>query len=96
VHVTERRQARRYRVALPATLEHGTGQTRDISTSGLFVETDQSFSAGASISLSLMFDGGDRMQCEGQVVRVERCEENTGIAVAIVSYRFASEGGSDG
>ena len=95
MHFTERRQAPRHRVALPAKLEYGLGQTRNISTSGLFFETDQSFSPGASIRLSVMFDDGDRIQCEGHVVRVEWCEEKTGVAVAMVSYGFASEGGSD-
>jgi PilZ domain-containing protein len=89
VQFTERRQAVRYRVALPAELEaDGTGQTRDMSASGVFFETDQSFSPGAPISLSLTFAGGVRVQCEGQVVRVERGEGKAGVAVALTSYRF--------
>jgi hypothetical protein len=89
VHFTERRQARRYRVALPAEVDSdGTGQTRDMSASGVFFETDQSFSPGAPISLSLTFAGGVRVHCEGQVVRVQRGEGNLGVAVALTSYRF--------
>jgi PilZ domain-containing protein len=89
VQVTERRQALRYRVALPAELDsNGTGQTRDISVSGVFFETGRSFSLGAPIRLFLIFEGGVRLQCEGQVVRVERSEEKTGVAVVLTSYRF--------
>ena len=43
----ERRQALRFPITLPVELERGTGITRDISTSGVFFETDQVFRAGA-------------------------------------------------
>ena len=88
MHVVERRQAPRYRVALPVELEGGSGQTRDASASGVFFETDQSFSPGAPISLALVFGGGLRVQCEGQVVRVEPVGARVGVAIALMSYRF--------
>jgi len=89
VHFTERRQALRYRVALPAELEsNGTGQTLDVSVLGVFLETEQSFSPDGPITLSLRFGGGVRVQCEGEVIRVERRGEKLGVAVALTSYRF--------
>jgi len=36
-------------------LKDGTGRTRDISTSGIFFETDTAYSVGESIGLSVDF-----------------------------------------
>ncbi len=85
---TERRQATRYRVALPVELEEGIGQTRDVSALGVFFETDQSLSPGASVHVSLVFGSGLRVHCEGQVVRVQPLQGRVGVAAAFSSYRF--------
>ncbi|MBI3798856.1 MAG: PilZ domain-containing protein [Deltaproteobacteria bacterium] len=93
----DRRQARRYRVALPIELEHGTGLTRDISACGVFFATDASFPVGVTISLSLVLeyadlDGPVRLPCQGEVVRVERYEGNVGVAVRFTAYWFDLQG----
>jgi len=90
---TDRRQARRYRIAVPVELDHGTGLTRDISTSGVFFETDQSCSVGTTLSFSLVLEHADprgpmRLHCRGEVVRVEQKEGKVGVAVCFTSYRF--------
>jgi PilZ domain len=56
---TDRRQARRYRVAVPVELEQGAGLTHDISASGVFFETDSSFPVGVTISFSLVLEHAD-------------------------------------
>ena len=91
--VTDRRHARRYRTALPVELKHGTGLTRDISTSGVFFETDLSFLLGITFRFSLVLeyadpDGPVRLQCQGKIVRVEPREDKIGVAVRFTSYCF--------
>ena len=92
----DRRQARRYRIALPVALEHGTGVTRDVSACGVFFETDLSFSPGVTISLSLVLEHADAdgplcFQCQGEVVRVEQRAGKVGVAVRLTSYRRAGD-----
>ena len=90
---TDRRQARRYRVAVSVELEQGAGTTRDISAFGVFFETDLSCLPGATLSFSLVLEHVDpggpvRLHCQGEVVRVERREGKVGVAVCFTSYRF--------
>jgi hypothetical protein len=92
----DRRQAQRFRLALPVELGDTTGQTRDISTSGVFLEldTDRTFSRGESVSFTLQSEHADpnhpvHLQCQGVVVRVEPREGKVGVAVRIASVRFA-------
>jgi len=95
----ERRQALRFPMTLPVELERGSGITRNISTSGVFFETDQVFSAGALIRLILVLEEPTypgtpiRLHCQGQIVRAEAHEEKVGVAVAFTSYRFEPLGG---
>lgn len=96
---TDRRRMLRFRVALPVELEDGKGITRDVSLSGVFFETDQSFSPSEAIRLVLVLEHVHpgrpvRLHCEGRVVRVSRRDGKMGVAVAITSYGFGPQGGS--
>jgi len=88
----ERRQAPRFGITVPVKLEHGTGITRNISTSGVFFETDQAFSPGTPIQLTLLLEPS-RLHCQGEIVRVEGLEGKMGVAVAFKSYQFETLGG---
>jgi hypothetical protein len=72
--------------------EHGTGITRNISTSGVFFETDQVFSIGSLLRLTLLLEPTP-LHCQGEIVRVEGLEGKMGIAVAFKSYQFETLGG---
>jgi hypothetical protein len=90
----DRRRAPRFRVELLVELAHETGITRDISDGGVFFVTQGLFSPGDPIELTLIFEHLDpdhpvRLQCLGQVVRVEQEDGKTGVAVAITAYRLA-------
>ena len=90
----ERRRAPRFRIAIPVKLEEGAGTTWDASLSGIFFETDHSFAPGEQIRLTLLLERVSpgrpvRLQCEGRVVRVTRCDGRVGMAVAISVYKFA-------
>jgi hypothetical protein len=91
----DRRQARRYRLTLPVELRESRGQTRDISTSGAFLEldTDRTLSPGESVSFTLQSENAEpghpvHLQCQGVVVRVEPHNGRVGVAVRITSVRF--------
>jgi len=92
---TERRRAVRFPIAIPVELEEGNGMTRDVSLSGVFFETDQWFSPGEPIWLTLVLERASpghpiRLQCEGQVVRVGPSNGKVEVAVAITSHAFAN------
>jgi PilZ domain len=95
--VSDRRQAQRITVPLSVELENGKGITRDVSATGVFFVTDLSFSIGTPITLWLVLAGVDpvgplRVRCQGRVVRVERCDGASGVAVAIASHDLEPAG----
>ena len=77
---------------LPVTLQHGGGITRNVSTSGVFFETDQLLTPGAAINFFLEFEkarGGPlRLKCEARIVRVEQQVGKIGVAATITSSQF--------
>ena len=95
--LVDRRRMLRFQVALPVELEDGKGITFDVSLSGVFFETDQSFSPSEPIQLVLVLEHIHpsrpvRLHCEGRVVRVSRRDGKLGVAVAITSYGFGPHG----
>lgn len=85
---TERRRAPRYRLASRVGFpEGGNGVTRDISTVGIFFETEQGRSIGDAIHLTVDL-GESSIECEGRIVRVEDLGRRYGIAVELTSYQF--------
>ena len=83
----ERRKGERYKLTLPVKLSDGIGTTCDISTSGIFFETERAYAIGDTIRLSLHF-AHETLQCEGRVVRVEPRNSQFGVAVELTSYVF--------
>ena len=83
----ERRIGERYKLALPVQLKDGIGTTCDISTSGIFFETESAYSIGDTIRLFLNFEH-ETLQCEARVVRVEPHNGQFGVAVELTSYVF--------
>jgi PilZ domain len=91
--IPDRRKAPRFQVALPVELPEGTGITRNLSTCGVFFETDRVFVVEEVIQFALVLEHIDpsrpvRLQCRGQVVRVEQCGDIMGVAVVIKAYRL--------
>jgi len=89
----DKRQEPRYRGKLPVQLESGEGITRDFSGSGVFFETDRSFSPGQLIEFILVLEHIDpqrpvRLKCRGEIIRVEESGQKIGVAAAINSYTF--------
>jgi hypothetical protein len=89
VDLRERNKRREERVstALPVDLGTATGITRDVSASGVFLETDATYALGNEISFAVELDmpGGRMMlRCEGEIVRIEPRGARVGVAVKIV------------
>lgn len=93
---SERRAAARHRGKLPVTLNGAKGITRDFSSAGIYFETDRSFSLGQPIEFNIMLKYADpqghvQVKCKGEIVRVEKNEEQIGVAATIDSYSFLFE-----
>ena len=91
LELTEKRAAFRYPVVMFVEFENGTGWTRDISTTGACIETEQAFLYGAAIQFSMLKiqnDNATRLQCQGIVVRSEQHEELWRVAVAMEAFSF--------
>ncbi len=94
--VLDRRRAKRYTVALPVELPQGLTLTRDVSESGVYFETDSALAPGATIRFEMVFtqvdlEGKLRVECDGEVVRVERHDQRLGVAAQITSYRLTRD-----
>lgn len=71
---------------MPVDLGTATGITRDVSASGIFFETDASFTPGSAIDFAMEFDtpGGKMiLKCHGSIVRTEVHDSRLGVAVKI-------------
>jgi hypothetical protein len=103
--MTERRAARRYDLALPVIIrvpiekehEAKNGQTRDISTRGVYFTIEEDLTAGAELDITLTLPAeiitrGTEVyiRAQGKVVRVDRKpgngKERIGVAAVIERY----------
>ncbi|MBI4200100.1 MAG: PilZ domain-containing protein [Chloroflexi bacterium] len=84
---------------MPVELQGRRAVTRDISVTGVYINTDIPFSLGEPVRPTLVLEYAFpglpvRLHCQGQVVRVERHQGNVGVAVAITDYRMEPQGTS--
>lgn len=88
----ERRRARRYPVSLEFAVEGGIGRTVNISSLGIYFETDRLVPAGFSFRLVLPFEyaipGGACVVCDARVVRVEQRPGRLGVAATCEAIGF--------
>jgi PilZ domain len=92
----KRSREERVTAALPVSLDRGAGITRDVSTSGVFFETDVNYTPGSEISFSIELNGpaGKLMlKCQGQIVRVEDRGGKVGVAAKIIESRLETVNG---
>ncbi len=97
----DKRRARRFDLHLPVTVTSigekeaaAAVRTKDISSSGLFIELDERVQPGTKVEMLVTLPreitqaGAVRLRCTGRVVRVDRQQERTGLAVTIERYEF--------
>ena len=76
----------------PVQLDRGTGITRNVSTSGVFFETNADYAEGSEIIFAIELDGpaGEKsmLRCRGEIVRVELRGGKVGVAAKIVASKL--------
>jgi len=89
--VENRRGARMF-VTRPVRLGGRTGITRNISTSGVFFETNADYAVGSKIIFAIELDGsqGEKLELRsrGEIVRIEHRAGKVGVAVKIVASKL--------
>ena len=95
---TERRSRQRMPVRVPVKVRHQgnehQGQTRDLSSSGIFLYSESGIKAGSKLELVVMLPPGLGLGpggwtlCEASVVRVEE-SEGQGMGIAATLDRIA-------
>jgi hypothetical protein len=88
---SERRVAPRIKSDMPLDTEYGKVMTRDLSSSGVYFETDGSFTPGQPIKYSIVLEylypeHPVCLMCEGKIVRVQKEGDKIGVAATIDSY----------
>ena len=89
----DKRASQRIQVEVPVYIGQEKAVTRDISWSGIYFLTDQSFVEGGALSFSLdltyALPGKPiKLDCQGEVIRVEQRGEKFGIAAKINNFQY--------
>jgi len=84
----EKRHEERFMLEVPVMLENGMGMSRDISESGIYFMTDQQLAPGGVVKFSVKLNHirpgkSIRLDCQGQVLRIEPAGEGFGVAAII-------------
>jgi hypothetical protein len=100
----EKRSTRRFSLDLPISVKfldndrrELAGHTRDVSSRGVFMYLDTEIKAGAQMEFvmtlppEVTLSDPIRVHCSGRVLRVDKLEQEQGVAVAIDQYDFVSE-----
>ena len=87
----ELRESTRFSGTMPVMTRRGKGITRDLSSTGIFFETESSFASGQTIEFSIFLEHFDQkgpvyLKCNGSIVRVENSGQKIGVAATIDSY----------
>ena len=87
-------RADRHPVTFPISVGPSKGIVKDISTTGVYFEIDQSQSVGSNIDFVIELDtpGGPlQIQCHGTIVRIEEKPGRIGIAATIIESVFKNQ-----
>ena len=92
-HADEKRASERILVEVPVYIGKEKAVTRDVSWAGIYFLTEQSFVEGGdlnfSIDLSYALPGKPiKLDCQGEVIRIEQCGEKFGIAAKIHNFQY--------
>ena len=86
------KRAERVATRFPVVLNDFICLTRDVSSTGIFLEVDEKYLVGSRINfqLDLLTEGEVlKLDCDGEIVRVEINENKMGIAVKILEKRLS-------
>ena len=89
------RREPRFESDLAVELQGGSARARNVSASGIYLETGMPLRKGADLRFTVQFapiEGAPlRMQCRARVVRVERLVGRFGVGATIQQFDFARE-----
>ncbi len=106
MEIADKRRAERFPMALPVSVKVETSRaettvkTRDVSSSGVFLQLKLPIEVGASLEFTLTLPAeitkgqAVRVKCRGKIVRVEHTApegEVLGAAATIERYEFVRE-----
>ena len=88
-----KRTVPRHKGKIPVKIKGAKAINRDFSSTGIFFETDRSFSLGQSIEFSIVLkyadpEGPIKLKCKGEIVTVEESGEKIGVATTMDSVTF--------
>ncbi len=78
---------RRVKAKLPLRVGGRSGVMRDVSTSGMLLETDAAYRVGKTMDIALNLDtpwGKVIFNCHGRIVRLDKHDHRIGVAVEFV------------
>lgn len=92
-HDGEKRASQRIQVEVPVSIGKETAVTRDVSWSGIYFLADQPFAEGGVLNFSLdlthaMPGKPIKLDCQGEVLRIEQQGEKFGIAARINNFQY--------
>ena len=87
------RESERVEAKVLVKLEDGgTGETRNLSPSGMYLVTDAQMQIGSAVRFSVEFQeargSNFYLDCVGEIVRMESVEVKTGVGVHITESRL--------
>jgi hypothetical protein len=88
----DQRAAARFDTVLPVSVEGAEAWTRNISSTGIYFETDVAPEVGSLVNFTVEFTlqgKRNRLLCEGKVVRVDHGDERIGVAARLLTPFFA-------
>ena len=92
-HMDEKRTSQRIQVEVPIYIGSEKATTRDVSWSGIYFLADQSFTEGGDLSFALDLNYAlpgkpIKLDCQGEVIRIEKHGEKFGIAAKINNFQY--------
>lgn len=87
----EKRDFRRMQINSPVVISHENqtyqGMCKDLSGTGMMIETDASFTVGAIITVTIEQKGGMPFNAKVEVKRIEEGNNNQTIGLAIIDIQ---------
>lgn len=90
----DHRAAERFDTALAIDVAGLKAETRNISATGVYFETDVDLPLGSVVNLNVQFTHGGRkhlVACEGKVVRITHADGHHGVGAQLLTPFFSGE-----
>jgi hypothetical protein len=89
----ENRSSKRIQVEVPVYIGQEKAISRDVSWSGIYILTEQPFEQGCKLTFALdlayaLPDKPIKLDCQGEVIRVEQQGLKYGIAARINNFQY--------